>query len=114
VAEAFVAGIGCLTAGDGPAYYETAYSMSPTAIRDILEELVSTTTWPVHSPFAKEHFGRGKAEGEAEAILLVLEARGIDVTPEDRARITACTDLAQLKTWVTRAATAKIVGDLFR
>lgn len=30
-------------------YYETAYSMCATAIRDILEELVSTTTWPVHS-----------------------------------------------------------------
>jgi hypothetical protein len=96
--------------------------MCATAIRDIMEELVSTTTWPVHSPFAKEHFGRGKAEGkaegraegEAEAILLVLEARGLDVTSEDRARITACTDLIQLKTWVTRAVTIKTTSELFR
>jgi hypothetical protein len=92
--------------------------MCATAIRDIMEELVSTTTWPVHSPFAKEHFGRGKAEGraegEAEAILLVLEARGVDVTPENRARITACTDLIQLKTWVTRAVTIKTTSELFR
>jgi len=40
--------------------------MSSAAIRHILEELVSATAWPVHSPFAKEHFGRGKAEGMAE------------------------------------------------
>jgi hypothetical protein len=117
VAEAFVAGLALLTAEEGPAYYETAYSMSPAAVRHILEELVSSTTWPVHSPFAKEHFGRGKAEGkaegEAEAILLVLEARGLDITADQRARITSCTDLTQLKTWVRRAATITIASELF-
>lgn len=96
--------------------------MSPAAIRNVLEDLVSTTAWPVYSPFAREHFGRGKAEGmaegraegEAEAILLVLDARGLEVTAEDRARIAGCTDLAQLKMWVTRAATVQTTSELFR
>lgn len=129
VAEAFVTGLSLLTPEAGPTYYENAYSMPSTAIRHILEELVSTTAWPVHSPFAREHFGRGKAEGiaegkaegiaegkaegEAEAILLVLQARGLEVTAEDRARIASCTDLAQLTTWVTRAATVQGTGELF-
>jgi hypothetical protein len=80
----------------------------------MLEALVSTTTWPVYSPFAKEHYGRGKAEGEAEAILLVLRARGLAVTEEQRARITACADVEQLKDWVTRAVSVESASDLFR
>ena len=79
---------------------------------------MATGTWPVYSPFAKKHFGEGKAEGLAEgegkAILLVLEARGLDITQEDRARITSCTDPAQLEAWVTRAVTVETTGDLFR
>jgi hypothetical protein len=138
VAEAFMAGLALLPPEKGPAYYENAYSMSAAAIRHLLEDLVSTTAWPVYSPFAREHFGRGKAEGiaegkaegiaegkaegiaegkaegEAEAILLVLEARGLEITAQDRARIADCTDLAQLKTWVTRAATVPSTSDLFR
>jgi hypothetical protein len=117
VTEAFMAGLALLPAQEAPTYYENAYSMSPAAIRRILEDLVSTTAWPVHSPFAREHFGRGKAEGKAEgeaaAILVFLEARGLEVSAEDRARITSCTDLAQLTTWVTRAATVQATSELF-
>ena len=55
----------------------------------------------------------GKQEGEADAILLVLEARGLDVSDAERERITSCTDLKQLKRWIIRAATAEKTGDLF-
>ncbi len=53
---------------------------------------MKSDTWPVYSPFAKEHFGRGKEEGKKEGrtegknegqvdgILTVLEARCLDVT----------------------------------
>jgi hypothetical protein len=82
---------------------------------------LTSTQWPVYSPFAREHFGRGKAEGEAQgkaeeaarSVLLVLAARGFDVPDDTRDRITACTDLAQLETWLTRAATAQTLQDLF-
>jgi hypothetical protein len=133
VAKAFVDGLAFMTAKDGPTYYENAYSMSVTAIRELLEELVSSTTWPVYSPFAKEHFGRGKAEGkaegiaegkaegiaegkaegESEAVLLVLRARGLHVSTDDHRRITTCTDTKQLKTWITRAATISATNQLF-
>jgi hypothetical protein len=43
----------------------------------------------------------------------VLQARGLEITAEERARITACTDLAQLTTWVTRAATIRRTSELF-
>jgi hypothetical protein len=122
VCEAFVAGLASVPPEGGSAYYETAHAACSVSTRSVLEDLVSTTTWLVSSPFAKEHFGRGKAEGlaegkaegEAAAVLLVLEARGLEVTPAENARITACTDLDQLRTWVTRAATATDVSELFR
>jgi hypothetical protein len=103
-------------------YHEHAFNMAPLAVQRILEQLMTSGTWPVYSPIAKEHFGRGmregkkegKREGEAEAILLVLEARGLDVTDADRERITGCTDLRQLKKWLRRAATAEKTSDLFR
>ena len=65
--------------------------------------------WPVYSPFARAHYSRG----QAEAILLVLKARKLAVNDAERARILACTNLRQLKTWVRRAVSAEKTSDLF-
>jgi flagellar biosynthesis/type III secretory pathway protein FliH len=46
---------------------------------------------------------RGKAEGEAQAILAVLEARGLEVPAKVRKAVLSCTDLAQLDAWVRAA-----------
>jgi hypothetical protein len=48
----------------------------------------------------------GEVEGKAKAILMVLEARGIPIDSEIRARIAACSDSALLDRWIARAATA--------
>jgi hypothetical protein len=114
VCRAFADGLRQLPPDDAVKYHEHAFNMAPLAVQRILEQLMTSSTWPVYSPIAKEHFGRGQREGEADAILLVLEARGLDVTDADRERITGCTDLRQLKKWVRRAATAEKTGDLFR
>jgi hypothetical protein len=42
----------------------------------------------------------------------VLEARGVDVPPEARERITRCTDRTVLAAWIRRAATAHRVEDV--
>lgn len=46
---------------------------------------------------------RGKAEGHAEMLLLILDQRGIEIDDAERLRITSCTDLEQLQYWATRA-----------
>jgi hypothetical protein len=60
--------------------------MAAPAVRRIPQEVMASAAWPVYSPFAREHYGRGKDDGrveaEADAVLSVLEARGIQV-PED-------------------------------
>ena len=46
---------------------------------------------------------RGIARGIAEAILAVLETRGITVSPEQREEILGCSDLDRLKRWLREA-----------
>jgi hypothetical protein len=61
----------------------------------------------------RRYVGQGRAEGEAAAVLMVLDARGVDVPPITRASILSCTDLDQLASWIGRAATATSIDDLF-
>ena len=49
---------------------------------------------------------RGKAMGEAQAVVKVLDARGVAVPEDIRDQILACTDVAQLDIWLQRSATA--------
>lgn len=53
------------------------------------------------------------AKKGSEDVLLVLEARGIDVPDEARDRIIACDDPELLRRWLTRAATARDAAELF-
>ncbi|MEV0384293.1 hypothetical protein [Nonomuraea sp. NPDC050643] len=141
VIEAFAAALAEAPDEHSPKYYEYAYSMSAPAIRDLLKEIMMSTTWPVYSPFAREHYGRGLEEGQAKGkaegiatgvakgraegmargraeeaarvVLLVLTARGIEIPDNALTEITTCPDVTQLEIWVARAATAQTVDDLF-
>jgi hypothetical protein len=59
----------------------------------------------------------GKAEGEAigkaNALLELLQARGLEISDEQRERITRCRELALLSTWIKRAASAVSAADVF-
>jgi hypothetical protein len=88
-------------------------------------------TIPARSEYRSELFqameARARAEGEARgearaearaearrwsrAVLIVLDARGVHVPDAIREQITACTDLAQLDTWLRRAAKATTTAD---
>ncbi len=98
-------------------YLELVYAALPEAARRHLEELMSTDTGEELSELAQWFVARGeargKAEGESAAVLAILEARRIEVPAGTRARIAECRDLAQLDTWVRRAATAESIDDLF-
>ncbi|MFG1699490.1 hypothetical protein [Nonomuraea sp. NPDC049309] len=118
VVETFTAAIRDSEDQDRPKCYEYAYNMSAPETRRLLKEIaMSSTHWPVFSPFAKEHFGRGKAEGRTEGlakgILTTLAFRGLEVTEDARARISSCTDLTKLEAWPARSYTTPTVEALF-
>jgi hypothetical protein len=55
----------------------------------------------------------GEAAGRAKTILQVLAARGVAVPAEIRDQVLACTDIAQLDAWVSKAAIAETVDEVF-
>jgi hypothetical protein len=67
---------------------------------------------------AEEIREEGRAQGRVQAgakdILIVLEARGVNVPDEVRERVTACDDLELLDRWLVRAAIAASAEEIFR
>jgi predicted transposase YdaD len=94
------------------------------AARLAVEALMTQNGYQYQTEFARTYFARGKeegraegekkgqAEGKAQALLAVLEARGLAVSAAQRARIEGCTDADQLERWVRRAVTAKTTASL--
>lgn len=94
-------------------YADYVLSALPAAAKRYLEDLMSTGTYQWRSDIGRESFAKGKAEGEANAILAVLDARDISLTNRQRDTIVTCTDLDQLNVWVRRAATVARASQLF-
>lgn len=78
---------------------------------------MSTGTFQFQSDYARRLLAKGRdvgrTEGEASAVLAVLDARGFEVPDSVRARITSCSDPDQLLTWVRRSATIRTIDELF-
>lgn len=112
VFEALLTGLDVIDHEHAKMYTDLVFAVLPAAARNCLEALMTTTSYRYQSDFALRYFREGKAEGEATALLLVLEARNVAVSDEDRALIAECTDEAQLVTWLQRAITAEKIQDL--
>jgi hypothetical protein len=98
-------------------YTHLVVMLLPAAAQACLEEIMTTAAQDHTSELAglifPKAFARGKAEGRAEALLAILDTRGIDISDDVRARITTCGDVDLLDTWIRRAVTASTTDDLF-
>jgi hypothetical protein len=121
VLDALFSGFGTLDKARVTLYSDVVWDALPEAARHYLEALMTSRTYEYQSPFVLRYVLQGRAEGEAKgeakgearALLSMLDARGIDVPGDARARITECADIDQLDTWVRRAATVESIADLF-
>jgi hypothetical protein len=98
-------------------YADVVLAALPPAARAHLEALMtSARTHGYQSDFARRYYAEGEADGESRgesrAVLAVLEARGVEVPPDARERITGCTDRTVLAAWIRRAATAHRVEEV--
>jgi hypothetical protein len=75
---------------------------------------MTTAPYEYTSEFALRYFNDGEIKNAAKSVLKVLDARGVDLTPETRDRISQCRDVDQLDLWLTRAAVATTPEELFR
>jgi hypothetical protein len=122
VAEAALAAARGLDDERSKLYADLVFASVDETARAILEALMASGNYEYQSDFARRYVAQGRAEGEAageatgraHALLTVLAARGLDVPEDVRARITACTELAQLDAWLARAVTAATAADVVR
>lgn len=119
VTGAFIAGIRSLGEEEAAQYHEYAFAMSSQDVRDLLRRMMMTSThWPVYSDMAKEHFGKGDEHGRAadrrDALLMIIEERGITLTDKQFKLIDDTSDLDRLKDWSRAAITAESADDIFK
>ncbi len=110
--KAFVAALDSLESDRGLLYHDFVLSALSNATRKLLEEHMIKPGYQYTSDWARGLLAKGEAKGEANAVLTVLAARGVEVPDEARSVITDCTDLDQLRDWIQRAVTAERVEDL--
>ncbi|MER7777864.1 hypothetical protein ABTZ21_23195 [Streptomyces sp. NPDC096191] len=83
--------------------------------RDYWRHLMATYTpnLPGSNTIVEESWLEGRAKGKAEDILHILEVRGVEVPDSVRERVTDCTDLDVLVTWLDRSLSAARAEELF-
>jgi hypothetical protein len=64
------------------------------------------------NPVLRERETAARAEEKADAILQVLEARGVAVSPSQRQEILECADLDRLNRWLRRAVVASSTDEI--
>ncbi|MET8927090.1 hypothetical protein ACFWZ0_18795 [[Kitasatospora] papulosa] len=65
------------------------------------------------SPLSEEIRGEGRARARSESILLLLGARGIEITDATREKITTCTDSELSRQRLIRAVHATSAEEIF-
>ena len=85
--------------------------IAPEVARLTLEALMRTSEY--EKTFIDKIHDQGLAEGEAKAVLRLLDAHGVVLTDEQRQQVAACTDPVQLDRWFDRAITATSAAEVF-
>ena len=99
-------------------YTRIIRAVASESARAALEELMMTH---LKDPFIDglldqgraEGVAKGVAKGEAQILLRIMTARGLDIPEHLRVRVAECTDTASLEAWADRAATATSLADIF-
>ncbi|KAB8181002.1 hypothetical protein [Microbispora catharanthi] len=131
--EVMLEGLNELDRKGAQLYLSYVFGLVPTVVGERLRELLMTASADYEKVIGARYFSewvnkgleqglqqgreqgreQGRAEGEIEAILTVLDARGLDIPAEARERISRCSDLHLLEKWIRRAVTVTSVDELF-
>lgn len=91
--------------------------LANTQAGEIWRQMMAIDTSWYRSAFSQQLRAEGRAEGivegRGEAVLRVLDKRGVVLSEDQRARVEGCTDLDQLDVWLDRAVTATRAAEVF-
>ncbi|MEV2276355.1 hypothetical protein AB0I72_12270 [Nocardiopsis sp. NPDC049922] len=111
--EALYVALKSLDASTSSLYSDYVLAALSAAARGSLEEIVKLRDYEFKTELIGRPFREGEAKGMADAILGVLDGRGIEVADEVRDRITSTTDTNELRLWVRRSGTVDRAEELF-
>ncbi|NRQ35369.1 hypothetical protein HII36_26590 [Nonomuraea sp. NN258] len=98
----------------GRRYSDLVLAVLPkVAAEKFLEIKMATGIYEYKSEYVRRWIAKGQAEGEAKALLRILENRGIPVSDDALTRITECTDEAVLTSWIDKVIEIDSVDELF-
>jgi hypothetical protein len=110
VALAALAGLAGVEEEHAMLYGDVMLSCLHEAARRALEAMMASGEYQIQSKFLRKYVAKGKKEGRAED---VLEARGLAIPDDVRQRVTASTNLAELRRWLRRAAVVGSALEIF-
>lgn len=119
IAAASLARDAIVPLADGDVYFDLIKATLSEAARKAFEMLPATYEYQDESLRRSFHKGQesgrmeGRTEGIAHSVVLLLRARGIELSPENEARIVACHDAEQLDRMLIKAASLQSVAELF-
>ncbi len=93
-------------------YVDLIFLHLSDAARAVLEGEMDLKKYEYQSEFAQKYVAAGRAEGKAEAVVLVLEGRGLHVDAKAKQRL-ASLDADELDVVLGRAAVASTLDELF-
>lgn len=90
----------------------------PLPVRALLEAVeadraVARAYLDKHLDVLEEYGAERQRDGQREALLMILESRGILLDAVARERIAACADAAEMQRWLARAMRVGSAGELF-
>ncbi|WP_437732147.1 hypothetical protein [Sorangium sp. So ce1335] len=115
IGAAFLTGAAGLDEERRTVYGDLVLSSLSAAAKRTLEAMMKSG-YQFQSEFARSYVAKGRQEGileaKAQAVLVFLEARGLEVPVEVRERVLASTDVDELDRWVRRAAVVSDAREL--
>ncbi|MEU1482540.1 hypothetical protein [Streptomyces sp. NPDC005752] len=81
--------------------------------RNLVAVDLSFYTSPLSEEIRDEGRVEGRVESRAEDVLLILGARGIEITDATRDKVTTCDDPERLRRWLLRAAIVTTSDEIF-
>ncbi|WP_438022630.1 hypothetical protein [Sorangium sp. So ce233] len=111
IGAAFLAAAAGLDQERRDLYADVVLSSLNEAARRTLEAMMKSG-YEYQSEFARSYVAKGEIKAKAHDVLVVLEARGLEIPAEVRERVLANADLAELDRWLRRAAVVSDAREL--